>query len=186
LDNISIQEIMLTCHPSTPPFMADSIDVAVKLREDGTLWLRYYLECELNSLDLPDTVEPERTHGLWQTTCFELFVCKADTEAYLEYNFSPSNRWAAYRFNSYREGMAEQMTYRPQLYGDASESHYALEAELELPAEWRDGPLLIGLCAVVAETDGTKSYWALAHPPGKPDFHHKDCFALKLEAPRGA
>ena len=22
----------------------------------------------------------------------------------------------------------------------------------------------------------------LAHPPGKPDFHHPDCFALTLEA----
>ena len=28
------------------------------------------------------------------------------------------------------------------------------------------------------------SYWALAHPPGKPDFHHPDCFALELPAAR--
>jgi hypothetical protein len=28
--------------------------------------------------------------------------------------------------------------------------------------------------------DGTKSYWALAHPQGKPDFHHVDSFALTL------
>lgn len=41
----------------------------------------------------------------------------------------------------------------------------------------------VGLSAVIEETDGTKSYWALRHPPGKPDFHHPDCFALELAAP---
>jgi hypothetical protein len=35
---------------------------------------------------------------------------------------------------------------------------------------------------VIEETNGRKSYWALAHPPGKPDFHHSDCFALGLPA----
>ena len=32
--------------------------------------------------------------------------------------------------------------------------------------------LAIGLSAILEEEDGTKSYWALAHPPDKPDFHH--------------
>ena len=45
-----------------------------------------------------------------------------------------------------------------------------------------DEPLSIGLSAVIEETDGTKSYWALRHPPGPPDFHHPDCFALELPA----
>lgn len=44
----------------------------------------------------------------------------------------------------------------------------------------------IALSAVIEEKDGTKSYWALRHPPGKPDFHHPDCFALTLEAPEAA
>ena len=42
-------------------------------------------------------------------------------------------------------------------------------------ASWR-----LGLSAVIEDTSGGKSYWALAHPPGKPDFHHADCFALEL------
>ena len=41
----------------------------------------------------------------------------------------------------------------------------------------------IALSAVIEEVDGTKSYWALRHPPGAPDFHHPDCFALELPAP---
>jgi hypothetical protein len=35
---------------------------------------------------------------------------------------------------------------------------------------------------VIEAIDGTLSYWALAHAPGSPDFHHLDCFALELAA----
>jgi hypothetical protein len=41
-------------------------------------------------------------------------------------------------------------------------------------------PLRLGLSAVIEENDGTISYWALKHLPGKPDFHHPDSFALEL------
>ncbi|HET9510952.1 MAG TPA: hypothetical protein VFO80_07330, partial [Sphingomonas sp.] len=44
------------------------------------------------------------------------------------------------------------------------------------------GSAHVALTAVIEETDGTKSYWSLAHPPGAPDFHHPDCFALKVPA----
>ena len=39
----------------------------------------------------------------------------------------------------------------------------------------------LGLSAVLEEKDGTKSYWALAHPdPEKPDFHDPGCFVAHL------
>jgi hypothetical protein len=63
-----------------------------------------------------------------------------------------------------------------------SSTRYELLAALQLdqvglPAEatWR-----VGISAIVEEVDGSKSYWALAHPEGKPDFHHADCFTLEL------
>ena len=37
--------------------------------------------------------------------------------------------------------------------------------------------------AVIEAVDGSVSYWALAHPAGKPDFHHPDGFALQLPPP---
>ena len=43
-----------------------------------------------------------------------------------------------------------------------------------------EGEWQVGLSAVIEAKDGSRSYWALAHPPGKPDFHHRDCFALRL------
>jgi hypothetical protein len=36
------------------------------------------------------------------------------------------------------------------------------------------------LSALIEDQNGGKSYWALAHPPGKPDFHHADSFALEF------
>ena len=43
--------------------------------------------------------------------------------------------------------------------------------------------LHLGLSAVIEAMDGTKSYWALAHAPGPPDFHNRDCFTARLAAP---
>ena len=100
--------------------------------------------------------------------------------SYVEFNFSPSSQWAAYRFERYREGMVElELTSPPEIHLDASEGHFALEATV--PNAGLAGNL--ALSAVIEETDGTKSYWALAHPPGKPDFHHPACFALTLPPP---
>jgi hypothetical protein len=45
-------------------------------------------------------------------------------------------------------------------------------------------PWEYGLAAVIEEEGAVKSYWALAHPPGKPDFHHPTCFAATLPAPK--
>ena len=67
----------------------------------------------------------------------------------------------------------------------ARDGAFELRAELALdclPDLPRDAPWQLGLSAVIEEADGRLSYWALAHPPGKPDFHHSDCFALELPA----
>ncbi|MBA2921233.1 hypothetical protein GON01_16195 [Sphingomonas sp. MAH-20] len=127
--------------------------------------------------------EPARTDGLWQTTCFEAFIRPIKSEAYLELNFSPSFAWAAYSFDRYREGMRPlPMRVDPEIaVTDPATEHdyFHLSAEFEPPS--LPAPLSLGLSAVIEEKDGTKSYWALRHPPGdRPDFHHPDCFALEL------
>jgi hypothetical protein len=60
---------------------------------------------------------------------------------------------------------------------------YEFQAALDLtgsPALPSDGAWRVGLSVVIEESSGRKSYWALAHPPGKADFHHSDCFACEL------
>ena len=146
-------------------------------RSADRLWLRFHVECNLNDLNLPEPASSSRCDGLWQQTCFEAFI---GDSAYSEFNFSPSSQWAAYDFFGYREGMRERpMGIAPQIGLDASESHFALEATFHI-----DGLVgKVGLAVVIDEVGGTKSYWALAQPPGAPDFHHPTCFVAKLPAP---
>ncbi len=40
--------------------------------------------------------------------------------------------------------------------------------------------LRIGLSVVIEASDGSKSYWALAHGAAQPDFHLRQSFALTL------
>ena len=128
---------------------------------------------------LPEATEPARTDGLWQTTCFEAFIRQAGEEAYREWNFAPSGDWAAYDFESHRQGMAEaQVAAPPYIRLEDNLTWFALGATIAVESgkSWE-----LGLSAVLEEKDGTKSYWALAHPPGdKPDFHHPDCFVARL------
>jgi hypothetical protein len=53
---------------------------------------------------------------------------------------------------------------------------------VDLPESLRMVDVMAGFSAVIADKGGRIAYWALAHPPGNADFHHKDCFALQLEA----
>ena len=52
-----------------------------------------------------------------------------------------------------------------------------------LSSSHRHDALRLALSAVLEADDGTLSYWALHHPPGSPDFHHANCFVLRLEGP---
>ena len=124
---------------------------------------------------LPQAHSPERADQLWRHTCFEAF---AQREAgYREFNFSPSTQWAAYDFDDYRQGMRIADVLAPRIEAAREGAHYALQAAFDLPGE---GRCRVALTAVLEETDGAKSYWALKHPPGKPDFHHADGFVLEL------
>ena len=166
-------------HPEAPARTVTSIRAQIQ----SFNFEEFALEFEVTStsdLVLPTMGQPERREGLWRTTCFELFVKPAGGEAYFEFNFSPSFAWAAYAFGAYREGMRDlEMRFDPEIVISPHGDWFWLLAELD-PSVFSAGPASIGLCAVIEERDGTRSYWALAHPPGKPDFHHPSCFALDL------
>lgn len=167
-------------HPDTPPKAVESIEVELEWRAES-LWLRFTIDGSPDALDLPDPAMPARRDGLWQTTCLEAFVRDPEGDGYVEFNFSASGEWAAYRFVGYRQGMENlEMQFGPDIGIDCSDSHLALEAIVPLAGRHH-----LALSAVIQEADGTKSYWALAHPPGKPDFHHPACFAAIIPAPNG-
>jgi hypothetical protein len=137
---------------------------------------------DTSALDFPAKEESEFCSNLWERTCFEVFVKPVGAQEYLELNFSPSTRWAAFHFDAYREGMQAVLLRQPKVVSTPWSNRFELSAGALLP-DWGNVPWLLNLCAVLQEKDGSKSYWALAHPPGdKPDFHDPACFALELPA----
>ncbi len=143
-------------------------------RRGADLWLRYVVEGDVDAVRWPTQAKSGRADKLWATTCFEAFVEASD--GYFEYNLSPSGQWASYRFDSYRQAMAEAVETIDVAGLDGAADIVALEGTIALPTD----AIRLGLSAVMETDDGTMTYWALAHPSDKPDFHHPDSFVLDL------
>jgi len=154
---------------------------------DSALAVTYSLTGDIIRLQIPSPRAPRRADGLWQHTCFEVFIAEKGQQSYWEFNFSPSGEWAAYAFKNYRDGgPIEGDGLDPEIAVRNVANGFELDAMVRLdrlPAISSHTPMAVGLSAVVEETAGTLSYWALKHPPGKPDFHHPDSFALELALP---
>jgi predicted GIY-YIG superfamily endonuclease len=175
-----VEGLSLTCHPDTPSSNIRAVTVDIHSTDGDEMLLTFKVD-GAEFLKSQPWLTPERCDNLWATTCFEIFIQPAGSEAYFEFNFSPSTQWAAYQFDSYREGMsALALAVSPHIERGSDEST-VIEVDLDL-SDIPNTALNIALSAVIEEKDGTKSYWALKHPPGKPDFHHPDCFALTLPA----
>jgi len=176
----------LIIHPGSRCVAAKRVEVEIALPRPGNLVLEYIVTGQLSELRIPPVTSPTRADELWQHTCFEAFVRAATDPSYYEFNFAPSTQWAAYRFAGYRNGMslADEIP-TPQFKVQSDGASFRLQTAIELGSLSglpRDAAWRVGVSAVIEEADGRKSYWALAHPPGKPDFHHSDGFAHQFAA----
>ena len=171
--------VSLVRHPDTPCAAVRAIDVVVGRGPDGLL-LRYTVTGALAALRIPPAVMPGRADRLWEHTCLEVFA-GADDGSYREFNFSPSGAWAAYGFDRYRERSG--WTCPVDLRAEVERADDRLELAVLLPASVLPvgGRSTLALSAVIESADGSRSYWALRHPAGRPDFHHRDGFALPLD-----
>ncbi|MDQ3139739.1 MAG: DOMON-like domain-containing protein [Pseudomonadota bacterium] len=167
--------LALHLHPASRCDAANRI--AVEVTRTADLCLRYIVEGDIAAIRVPSPTKSARTDGLWQHTCFEAFVAEGEGAAYAEYNFAPSTHWAAYAFTAPRTGMAPLETVPPRIETVIAPGHFELTATIALDTA---APLRLALSAVIEETNGNKSWWALAHPAAKPDFHHPDSFVCRL------
>lgn len=174
---------LLACHPDTPTTAVKSIEGIVSRADPAILTLHFALVGDLAKLNIP-TPQPARFRDqLWMHCCFEAFLRVDDEPAYYEFNFSPSGEWAAYHFEDYRQrSVAPQDFSPPRIKRHDAEGSIEITVELDLHSLALIGrtPLKLGLSAVVEDSNGLLSYWALRHAPGKPDFHHRDMFALAI------
>lgn len=178
------RHLALVCHPDTPAKAVRSIAVEVDLSFEEGFALRFVVEGEIGAIVLPQgegelVIADSGTDGLWQSTCFEAFLTEEGQPDYTEFNYAPDGRWACYQFDDYRSLLRADDLAPWTMEVERGVGRYVLRVE---PGIFPDTGSKLALSAVIEEIDGTKSYWALRHPPGKPDFHHPDCFALTLEA----
>lgn len=175
--------VALRPHPRFRQTAIERITVQGARTPDNALHIRYMMTGALDRIRIAAPAPPVRRDSLWRTTCFEAFMLADDTPGYYEANFSPSSEWAAYQFASYRVQLAPAtISAPPRITTTRDTNMFAMDVRLDPSWVPSSVTLRFGLSAVIEADDGTLSYWALAHPPGNPDFHHRDCFALELAA----
>jgi hypothetical protein len=184
---LTLPTLPLSCHPLNQAPMVRSLEAGAARTAQGDLCFSYQLRGDMIRLLIPAAEAHSRGEALWEHTCFEAFVAVAGAPAYLEFNFSPSGQWAAYRFADYRQPEpGPVIAPAPRISAQLSAGRLELQATLPgaaLPPAMLGAPLQIGLSAVIENTDtveGNRSYWALHHPAARPDFHQRQGFILEL------
>jgi hypothetical protein len=177
----------LVRHPQSHNRAVHAIDISVFWIDKRWLLFAYVLKAKMANLRIPAPRHPRRAEGLWKHTCFEAFIAAKGSLNYYEFNFSPSGEWAAYSFCSYREGgpidddaLAPEMSIRSA--GTTLELNAIIRLD-RLVSLQPNALFRLGLSAVIEDVEGQRSYWALKHPPGKPDFHHPDSFLIEIRVP---
>lgn len=179
-------------HPHSPQDGIATLRIEMNRKPGGHLGVSYRLAGSTQAIRWPGEGRSgygpwHRADDLWKHTCFELFARPAGSTAYVEINFATGDRWAAYAFYNRRVGMrtaddVELIAANWRITPLRADLHALLRA----PVAYENSDWDLNATAVIELRDGTKSYWALRHPPGPPDFHHPDCFALELPPPSAA
>jgi len=179
-----ILHFVLERHRASDPSPLDSIEADLTRVTPLQSAFRFRGVGDVAGVHFPAPSASSRRDSLWRHTCFEVFIAVPGS-GYYEFNFAPSSQWAAYRFDSYRQGMTEQvLSTCPHVTFAPGARSFVLEATVDLrglleESMYRHAPR-IGLAAVIEDANRRLSYWALTHPSGKPDFHHPDGFIATL------
>jgi hypothetical protein len=161
------------------PFTQAPMRVRAKLLINrGLIEVRFQLDDPQNVVKKPspeDSPSLERKNGLWQSTCFEVFISSPKAEDYYEINLSPWRGWNAYAFQSYRSPQPPKATEDLKIL-NLHWQNSELSASLELSSKnesWE-----CALTTVVETRQSEKIYFASHHAGENPDFHLRKSFRL--------
>ena len=164
-------------------------------RNVSILSMGYVMDGHLDQIDIPGpSRHPERKTGLWEATCFELFIGLKGLPRYWEFNLSPSGDWNIFEFESYRNSAhqnrliqsdaVEVLPFAVQKQPKSFMLDFQYDLSTLIDAHVLDGDsafLEMGISAVVRYSRASKlSYWALRHTGSAPDFHLRSNFALHI------
>ncbi|MBD2502216.1 DOMON-like domain-containing protein [Anabaena azotica] len=176
-----IQQISLKPFPSTevvPVQITGNIS-----RVDNQLTINYQLVGDLQEIVIAQPADkPARQHELWQNTCFEFFLGMKNSPRYWEFNLSPAGHWNIYRFDSYRQGMQEEIAFNllPFIVEHQSGSLLlSLKVDLDKIVT-SEQPLDLAITTVVKLKNGKVTYWALVHQAKEADFHIRESFIVEI------
>ena len=137
----------------------------------------------------PAAPNPFRRNELWQTTCFEFFLALKGSPKYWEFNLSPAGYWNIYRFDDYRQGMAEELAFQSlpflvKIKPDSLTLSLSLDLETIISSTQA---LEVGITTVIQSNindliseQNSITYWALTHVSKEADFHQRKSFILDL------
>lgn len=176
---------------SLQPFEKDMLDIRIRgqvARRKNIITVRYELMGDLGKIDIPGPKQsPSRVKGLWESTCFELFLSPRGRQEYWEINVSPSGDWNVFCFERYKEKRSidnlREETSVASLPSSSQRQPGSLILDFEIDLGeliHQDRSLETGISAIIKSTQ-KRTYWALAHRGPKPDFHRRDGFILKLQ-----
>lgn len=173
--------VALAGHAANPARFHQRIDITLTHTAAGDLTVAYAIRGLNIDLRVPTPHAPAPSDALWRTTCCELFLAPATLAGYREYNFSPAGQWWAGDFLDYRRPAADTPALpAPDIAVKRDENLLQLDIVLGRAALPQDDTLRLALTVVLEANDGQHGFWALAHPVGKPDFHHHAGFVLSL------
>ncbi len=178
---MTLATVCLTPHPDAPATSVTALVVEVTPMAQGEWAFTYRLTGTMERIRIPPPGHRGPVDGLWRHTCLEAFLKAGAGPEYYEFNFSPSGAWAAYQFRAYRDGKPWQPPRPPEI--SLRQDAHSLVLRVRLTGPVMTGPVRLGLSAVIEDQTGDLAYWALRHPPGRPDFHHTDAFALECPPP---
>src|SRR5262245_48998951 len=123
----------LRLHPLSRCSAVTEIGVEISHPRSDSLMLSYAMSGRIGDVALPAVQTPGRADELWRHTCCEAFLRASNGSGYYEFNFAPSTQWAAYRFTSYRAGMAVVAEIGAiQIDVRSTPDSFTLQASLEL------------------------------------------------------
>jgi hypothetical protein len=179
---VSLRQFSLQPFPTAAPLPRVGITGHISRSPHG-LTVRYTVMGQLADIVfVAKEAHPFRRDGLWEETCLELFLASRNSPHYWEFNLSPSGHWNVYRFAAYRKGMQEEGAYTelPFLVENQPKA-LTLTMDASLDQIIPSGLAIdAGICAVILDKTGQRTYWALNHRGPQPDFHRRDGFLVML------
>ncbi len=161
-----------------------SVDLQIA---NGIFQLKYILSGAVERVAVPAiSAAPSKKEGLWNNTCFEIFISREGSPKYIEWNFSPTHDWCLLFYEDYRKAPSKdvpKVSALPKIISRRGKKEFSLDARFDLNEctnIWAEStPYEIGLASVLEHSKGDRSFWAITHVATHPDFHLRRSFVMK-------